>query len=67
LAVFGNSLFGNSLPLYFRSGIIFPALFGQSLGFKRPRVNLALFCFWYSLLAFFPLTLSFTRSPCRNI
>jgi hypothetical protein len=40
------AIFGNALPLYFQSGITFPALFGQSLGFKRPRVTLFLFCFF---------------------
>jgi hypothetical protein len=33
------SVFGNSLPLYFRSGIGFPEIFVQSLGFRRPRVS----------------------------
>ena len=32
-------VFGNSLPLYFRSGIGFPEIFVQSLGFRRPRVS----------------------------
>ena len=29
----------NDAPLYFQSGFKFPALFEQSLGFKRPRVS----------------------------
>ena len=36
------AVFGNSLPVYFLSGIRFPALFGQSLGFRRPRVSVVL-------------------------
>jgi hypothetical protein len=35
------AVFGNSLPIYFLSGIQFPALFGQSLGFRRPRITLS--------------------------
>jgi hypothetical protein len=46
------AIFGNSLPLYFQRGIVFPALFGQSLGFKRPRVSYDLFCFVYVFLTF---------------
>ena len=62
------AIFENSLPLYFQSGIMFPALFGQSLVFKRPRVSYDLFCFLYIFLTFFPLTHAFvSRSPCRNI
>jgi hypothetical protein len=29
----------NFSPLYFQRGFRFPALFAQSLGFKRPRVS----------------------------
>ena len=36
-------VFGNSLPLYFHSGSAFPAIFEQSLGFKRPRVSTSCF------------------------
>ena len=36
------AVFGNSLPVYFLSGIRFPALYGQSLGFRRPRVSVVL-------------------------
>ena len=32
-------IFENNSPLYAQSGILFPALFVQSLGFKRPRVS----------------------------
>jgi hypothetical protein len=35
------AVFGNWLPVYFLSGIRFPALFGQSLGFRRPRITLS--------------------------
>jgi hypothetical protein len=36
------AVFGNSLPIYLLSGIRFPALYGQSLGFRKPRVSAVL-------------------------
>ena len=54
----------NDAPLYFQSGFKFPALFVQSLGFKRPRVSCEMF--FYVLLLF--LHNSFIdRSLCQNI
>jgi hypothetical protein len=35
------AVYGNSLPLHFLSGIRFPTLFVQSLGFRRPRITLS--------------------------